>query len=846
MSTPAPAPGPALVPAPVLGPLTVEPLPPEQDGDWARWLGEHTDPAWRPAEWQPLVWLFTGSVEEPSTSTALCRTAVCDAVVAPTGSFCPLCSHAHKKSGAPARDFAATYVPVRTRLPFGHAAPACSVTSEGQQCVRPIASKGLCAGHYALARKPAKLHSGDWRAYAIPFRDVGTCPVPACPVPSIYQQGLCRFHTPHFRTHRRSDPCADLATWASTQAPCLGPHQFSLISLSEPLRQEVLFGLQRADPWLRILEPAQARRMVHHLQGTTTLLSDVSDEQMCPRTSVAVRRLLGRVRTAVRSAFAQYTGTGPHEGEILDLRALGQRSRAPGGIRRRKTIDLRAVTQPWLRDLLRTWIVQQNPAADPFARTLRATELASAALAQRPGTEDPAGLRYDDVTAVVEAFRRAPKLDGEPAGWNYRMSFAASFFALIDYGRRSGTTQTLSAAFVRDPLTHRITDQDTNEDEIGKAIPEPVIRQLDAHLDSLGADWARGQRTLQPADLQLMYRTLYTVLRDTGRRPNEIVSLPRDCLETRQDQTSLIWNNHKSRRLRRRLPITASTAQTIRTWQECRDQLAPLLPPAGAPYLFPTLTHLGTVHHLPTGYLSETLRRWVDTLPALTSQDTDAHGNPLPFDRSLIYPYAFRHSYAQRHADAGTPLDVLCELMDHKSVRTTQRYYTVSLQRKRDAVTKLSAHVVDVHGQPRPCTDTTYQLRSVAVPYGGCTEPTNVKAGGGSCPIRFQCAGCGFYRPDPSYLPVIEQHINELRADRETAQAMDAAEFVLAALTGQITAFEQVTASMNRRLAALPAAERDQIEEAGAVLRRARAGSQHTLLPLLQPDTTDPANGGQP
>ncbi|MEU6895912.1 hypothetical protein ABZ934_29960 [Streptomyces sp. NPDC046557] len=38
---------------------------------------------------------------------------------------------------------------------------------------------------------------------------------------------------------------------------------------------------------------------------------------------------------------------------------------------------------------------------------MRGVSLASRALASRPGTEDPARLRYDDVTAVVEAFRTA-------------------------------------------------------------------------------------------------------------------------------------------------------------------------------------------------------------------------------------------------------------------------------------------------------------------------------------------------------------------------------------------------------------------------------------------------------
>ncbi|MFF4673847.1 tyrosine-type recombinase/integrase [Streptomyces sp. NPDC001279] len=292
----------------------------------------------------------------------------------------------------------------------------------------------------------------------------------------------------------------------------------------------------------------------------------------------------------------------------------------------------------------------------------------------------------------------------------------------------------------------------------------------------------------------------------------------------------MIWNNHKRKRLRRRLPITQATTQAIRVWQARRDQLHP--PARGDAYLFPSLTALSGAAYISSGYLSEALRQWVDSLPRLNAEGVDAQGNPLPFDRTLIYPYAFRHSYAQRHADAGTPVDVLRELIDHKSIAMTQRYYTVSLKRKQQAVTKLSAHAIDQTGQPAPCTPTAYEMRSVAVPYGGCTEPSNVKAGGGACPIRFQCAGCGFYRPDPSYLPAIEQHINELRADRETARAMDAAEFVITSLTAQITAFEHVTDRMHRRLDALPAAERAQIEEAATALRKARAGENHTLLPL--------------
>jgi hypothetical protein len=68
---------------------------------------------------------------------------------------------------------------------------------------------------------------------------------------------------------------------------------------------------------------------------------------------------------------------------------------------------------------------------------------------------------------------------------------------------------------------------------------------------------------------------------------------------------------------------------------------------------------------------------------------------------------------------------------------------------------------------------------------------------------------------------------------------MDTAEFFHHRLTAQITAFEQGTDRMRRRLAALPAEQRQEIEEASTILRKARAGNAHTLLPLTVVSRTD-------
>ncbi|MER5556378.1 hypothetical protein ABT001_32785 [Streptomyces sp. NPDC002793] len=75
--------------------------------------------------------------------------------------------------------------------------------------------------------------------------------------------------------------------------------------------------------------------------------------------------------------------------------------------------------------------------------------------------------------------------------------------------------------------------------------------------------------------------------------------------------------------------------------------------------------------------LANAMRDWVAAIPVLLSDELDDQGNRLPFDRRLIFPYAFRHAYAQRHADAGVPVDVLKELMDYRSIVTTMSYGVV-------------------------------------------------------------------------------------------------------------------------------------------------------------------------
>jgi integrase len=803
---------------------------------WASWLRERTTVDWRPGEWDPRIWLFTGDLESDGTAAWPCQTTACEITVRSRRALCVACRSAWKRCGQDLAVFTASYVPPRLKSPPGSVTVTCQVARDGVACCRPRHCRGLCCSHYRLWQRHYQHRTTfeQWLATANPYTDVLECLVPGCGNAALDSGGLCGYHSRAWSTDNRRHGRTEAATWAARQPPYTAMHQFSLLPLDTLVRLEVLYGLRHRDRVGRgVVEPYAMRVIVRALAGVATTLLDQNVSQLVTGTGNNARKVLRNLCWSAQRGFEEFTGVEPTSKDILDLRAVGLQSVTPGGTRRNPgTADLRQIQQPWLRTLLQQWVEADRPRSDKFGRTLRAVTLASRALSLRPGGgHDPAALQFADVTAVVDTYRVAVHLDGQRAySPAFRRSLAGSFFALLDFGRSAGLIDTLSGAFARHPTAHQIALAEANEDEIGKAIPEQVIRQLDAYLDLLGGPDAPGGRVLPAEDLQAMYQMIYVVLRDTGRRPEEVAALPRDCLETEGGDVSLVWNNRKGRRHRRRLPITTETAHAIRAWQSRRERL--ITPACSAAHLFPALTDSSGYDHLPPSYISEAILLWVRALPELHDDGIDAAGDRLPFDRSRIFPYAFRHSYAQRHADAGTPLDVLKELMDHRSASTTLGYYQVSLKRKREAVKTLSAHVVDRRGTTVSSSVGSYELRSVAVPYGGCTEPSNVKAGGRACPIRFQCAGCGFYRPDPSYLPAIEQHINDLRADRESAEAMDTAEFVITAISEEIAAYETVTATMRRRLAELPNTERAEIEQASAVLRKARISHAPALLPL--------------
>ena len=796
---------------------------------WLEWLLARLDPAWRAGEWDGGRLLFTGDLASARTAAWACRTPRCPTATRRPSGRCDGCRRARVSTGLTWAEFDSAPPPRATRpLHRGR----CAVPG----CEGDLHCAGLCFRHERSWGKNRSEPVQAFIARASPLARSAGCRVAGCDRESITHRRLCRFHDQRLRRQRTVAAMSDdaLAVWAAGEQPRLGVHQFSLAGLPELLRAELLYALQQRDLSPPPLDPTQVRILLARL-GDAASLREADPQVVCEsggtQYDTATRGLFRDLLRHLDRAGAEHSGADPFAGDVWQVQLLGLHANAS---RRwpatQGVIDFEMIEPPWLREIVKDWARTTRPYLQRLRETLRACQAASHALVTA-GRTGPASLGAGDFTRILDVISTQRRGDGTLYSASHRNLMIYQFCQVIEHGRVSGLMNAVPGPF-RPATRHRLRD-DPNEDELGKALPDMVIRQLDAHLPLLGPAGRAGP--IPAADLKLMHQAIYQILRDTGRRPGEVVSLRTGCIETIDGQHNLIYDNHKAGRMRRRLPVTSQTAGIVLSWQRHRAGLR--VPSALDQWLFPSplLRARQSRGHVTPACTARAFKDWVAQIGAIDSELPGPDGALAPFDLSLITPYALRHSYAQRHADAGVPVDVLKELMDHVSVTTTMGYYRVSLKRKQQAIRSVGPLATDAAGSPAPFTSpTAYERASVAVPFGNCTEPSNVRAGGGACPIRFQCAGCGFYRPDPSYLPALEQHIASLRADRETALAIGAASYVLASLTAEIDAFTAVAGTMQRKLSQLDPAQRAEVEEASRILRRTRAAR---TLPLTDIST---------
>jgi hypothetical protein len=118
------------------------------------------------------------------------------------------------------------------------------------------------------------------------------------------------------------------------------------------------------------------------------------------------------------------------------------------------------------------------------------------------------------------------------------------------------------------------------------------------------------------------------------------------------------------------------------------------------------------------------------------------------------------------------------------------------------------------------------RVGQVAVPFGICTEPSNVKAGGQACPCKFTCLGCGHFRSDASYLPELKSYLQQLLAGWERVQAAtDLEDWAKAQLTPreeEITQLRELIRRIEADVAELTEQDQALIHDAVSVIRKTR------------------------
>lgn len=456
-------------------------------------------------------------------------------------------------------------------------------------------------------------------------------------------------------------------------------------------------------------------------------VASLADYQLAATRSLAFAGLVNALAKHARRALA--TPASEAEGDQWDLAIFGHYG----------TVSFTGISQQWLRQAAKRWALDDLPRR----RT-------------RPGRQTSGGLSVrQHVNALVrlsESLRMRPDHGQIPAalGRTDIEFFTNRLAYLASTGQISTDARIRTVREVRHVLARTRAVGLTRPGALAAGLGEDFTLTT---TDVPGKpEAAESGRDLPPKIMR------------------QICDLAFDCLAREADGLPvLVFDNHKAGRLGRRLPISANTAELITTQQQWVQARYPHTP-VGDLKLLPTdrrNPHGGkaiTSFSLPFHHRSRVTR-----MPVLRTADG------TEFDKTRIVLYAYRHTYAQRHADAGVPIDVVRELLDHRKLDTTSSYYQVGQNRRRETVDRVAAMQFNRHGeriwrQTQELLDSERARRDVGevvVPFGVCAEPSNVQAGGNACPYRFRCVGCDHFRTDVSYLPDLRNHLDDLLRNRE-------------------------------------------------------------------------------
>ncbi|GIE81987.1 transposase [Actinoplanes philippinensis] len=789
---------------------------------------------WADAGWHADLRILLPQPQHPAFGWPCCLVNDCE-TSSIDGKLCRACRNRWDRSVS-LDEFAAQPIPAgRSRWKLFDT--PCAVPG----CPRPqhLSTDALCNTHRSLvftrfgSITPENVAALLAQPDVGPLSSLGDCKVLTCVRLAHNLRGLCLSHHGRWKQVHRQ-PGFDLDRWCLTEPGLRRAGLINLRAIPRLVRAQMIAATQRLAESGAKVNTGDWHLVIGNLRHQQAVsLHTAQDGDMLPR----LRNLLELLRREARRAIS--TWDQEQHRDVWDLGVLGLRG----------AVDFTAISQPWLRAGMKWWTaedVHRRRSTKP-AGVLRdhvnsmALLSESLRLHRRDAGVQPGELGRSDILAFLTRLSHLDKSDMLTPAQHVKV--VRHVKAVLTTCRDAGLTKPGNAmAGLSGEFSIRRGDlPPAPGKQSWRALPPAVFHALIAGLPELEKQIVRE------------FRVAVELIMDTGRRPDEICRLPQQCLDQDADGNHvLVYTDFKANRVERRLPIAASTAQLIREQQQRTRDRFPNTPDRQLVLLPARQRNSHGARAIRATTLTQAHRQWVDSLPAPTLPDGTA------FPREYLVPYAYRHSFAQRHADAGTPMDVLRELMGHRSTETTQIYYRITEKRTRKAVDQLAAHQYDGTGQhlAREITqliDSEHTRRGVgqvAVPFGVCAEPSNVKAGGTACPYRLRCLGCGHFRTDASYLPELRLYLDRLLADRERVLATtDLEDWARAEATPsdtEITKVRHLIRRVESDLANLTAEEQAHIKLACATVRQVRQHVSLGMPSVLAPTADPPAPGRRP
>lgn len=568
------------------------------------------------------------------------------------------------------------------------------------------------------------------------------CRVRVCVRVSTTPQRLCRLHATDWEgqsaRHPSLDAWSEQATASSVrQRKQGGDASLGLFRLSHAankvVRLELALGLsRRAEGDGAPIRAATFNKLAASLEalGATTVLPYADGD---PRAALAA--MCGSHWDSAR-AFLDSTIAIIHEG-----RATGEGriviGRRRGGSNRYS--QHHNIEQPWLRELVRKWTDYRRNIESGSPQHIGQMEAMVVQFAAFCGDRGVTSPKDFDRELLIAWGGRVNAMKNPKTGRQFSGTYRAKHFSAVAN----------FVDIVRDEFDGRVpANAKYRRGEMPKSDPSNP-RFLEPHaIETLRAE--TNLVLIENESVRLIIRIMISA----GLRVGHTCALPFDCLRDlnrngSDDRWGLELIDTKSNRALL-LPVTPDVAREIRKQQravrEANGGTSPDL-------LFPNPKATKTGQFAPER-INTLLQAWVEHLNL-----KEADGTIMK-----VTPHRFRHTFAVEMLEKGVPIDVVKELLGHRSLESTQVYATVTDTRLRREWEKSQAvnirgEIIEMgEGDEGDVDWLLHRLGNAVQPLsnGWCGLPIQQE-----CPHANACLDCDNFITGPEFLPVLKQQHGE-------------------------------------------------------------------------------------